>query len=111
MRTCPDGFSPLIKPVIAWPGDTVEISASGVIVNGQPLPNTATINRDSTGRQLHPFPAGTYRVLKGELWVVSSFSPRSFDSRYFGPIPLRSVHSWIRPLLVERSYHATNNPN
>jgi len=111
MRTCPDGFSPLIKPVIAWPGDTVEISVSGVIVNGQPLPNTATINRDSTGRQLHPFPAGTYRVQKGELWVVSSFSPRSFDSRYFGPIPLRSVHSWIRPLLVERSYHATTNPN
>ena len=48
MRTCPDGFSPLIKPVIAWPGDTVEISASGIVVNGQPLPNTATISRDST---------------------------------------------------------------
>jgi len=111
MRTCPDGFSPLIKPVVAWPGDTVEISAAGIIVNGQPLPNTATINHDSTGRQLHPFPAGTYHVQKDELWVVSSFSPRSFDSRYFGPIPLRSVHSWIRPLLVERSYHPTNNPN
>ena len=111
MHTCPDGFSPLIKPVVAWPGDTVEISAAGIVVNGQPLPNTATINRDSTGRQLHPFPAGTYHVQTDELWVVSSFSPRSFDSRYFGPIPLRSVHSWIRPLLVERSYHPINNPN
>ena len=111
MRSCPDGFSPLIKPVIAWPGDIVETSAAGIVVNGQPLSNTATINRDSTGRQLHPFPAGTYRVQKEELWVVSSFSPRSFDSRYFGPIPLRSVHSWIRPLLVERSYHPTTNPN
>ena len=111
MRTCPDGFSPLIKPVVAWPGDIVETSAAGIVVNGQPLPNTATISRDSTGRQLHPFPAGKYRVQKDELWVISSFSPRSFDSRYFGPIPLRSVHSWIRPLLVERSYHPTNNPN
>jgi conjugative transfer signal peptidase TraF len=111
MRTCPDGFSPLIKPVVAWPGDTVEISATGILINGQPLPNTAPISRDSAGRQLHPFPAGTYRVQKSELWVVSSFSPRSFDSRYFGPIPLRSVHSWIRPLLVERSYHPTANPN
>jgi conjugative transfer signal peptidase TraF len=111
MRSCPDGFSPLIKPVVAWPGDTVETSAAGIVVNGQPLPNTATISRDSTGRQLHPFPAGTYRVQKDELWVVSSFSPRSFDSRYFGPIPLRSVHSWIRPFLVEHSYHPANNPN
>jgi conjugative transfer signal peptidase TraF len=111
MRTCPDGFSPLIKPVVAWPGDTVETSAAGIVVNGQMLPNTVAINRDSTGRQLHPFPAGTYRVQKDELWVVSSFSPRSFDSRYFGPVPLRSVHSWIRPLLVERSYHSTGNPN
>ncbi len=28
----------------------------------------------------------------------------SFDSRYFGPIPLKSVHSWLRPLLVEHAY-------
>ena len=111
MRTCPDGFSPLIKPVVAWPGDTVETSAAGIVVNGQLLPNTATISRDSTGRQLHPFPPGTHHVQKDELWVVSSFSPRSFDSRYFGPIPFRSVHGWIRPLLVERSYHPTANPN
>jgi conjugative transfer signal peptidase TraF len=111
MRTCPDGFSPLIKPVVAWPGDTVKTSAAGIVVNGRLLPNTATINRDSTGRQLHPFPAGTYRVRKDELWVVSSFSPRSFDSRYFGPIPLKSIHSWIRPLLVERTYHPASNSN
>jgi conjugative transfer signal peptidase TraF len=111
MRTCPDGFSPLIKPVVAWPGDTVKTSATGIVVNGLLLPNTTVLSRDSTGRQLHPFPAGTYRVQNDELWVVSSFSPRSFDSRYFGPIPLRSVHSWIRPLLVERSYHSTENPN
>jgi len=111
MRTCPDGFSPLIKPVVAWPGDTVKTSVTGIVVNGLLLPNTAALSRDSTERQLHPFPAGTYRVQKDELWVVSSFSPRSFDSRYFGPIPLRSVHSWIRPLLVERSYHSTENPN
>jgi conjugative transfer signal peptidase TraF len=111
MRTCPDGFSPFIKPVVAWPGDTVEASAAGIAVNGQMLPNTATIDHDSTGRKIHPFPAGKYRVRDGELWVVSSFSPRSFDSRYFGPIPLRSVHRWVRPLLVEHSYHPTASRN
>jgi conjugative transfer signal peptidase TraF len=111
MRTCPDGFAPLIKPVVAWPGDTVETSAAGVSVNGRPLPHTATMDRDSSGRQIHPFPAGKYLVQGNQLWVVSSFSPRSFDSRYFGPIPLKSVRSWIRPLFVERHYPASANPN
>jgi conjugative transfer signal peptidase TraF len=105
MRTCPDGFSPLIKPVVAWPGDFVSVSATGISVNGRPLTNSTPIERDSKGQQLRPFAAGVYRVGPKELWVVSSFSPRSFDSRYFGPIPLKSVHSWLRPLLVERAYH------
>jgi conjugative transfer signal peptidase TraF len=111
MRTCPDGFAPLIKPVVAWPGDTVETSPAGISVNGHLLPHTATMDRDSYGRQIHPFPPGKYLVQKNQLWVVSSFSPRSFDSRYFGPIPLKSVRSWIRPLFVERHYPASANPN
>ena len=105
MRTCPDGLSPLIKPVVAWPGDLVSVSTSGISVNGHQLKNSAPIERDSKGQQLRPFAAGEYTVGPKELWVVSSFSPRSFDSRYFGPIPLKSVHSWLRPLLVERAYH------
>lgn len=104
MRTCPDGFSPLIKPVVAWPGDLVSVSANAIRVNGRPLPNSAPIERDSKGQQLRPFAHGEYRVGPNELWVVSSFSTRSFDSRYFGPIPLRSVHSWLRPLLVEHTH-------
>jgi len=105
MRTCPDGFSPLIKPVVAWPGDIVLVSADGISVNGHMLKNSEPISLDSKGEQLRAFATGEYRVGPRELWVISSFSPRSFDSRYFGPIPLKSVHSWLRPLLVERAYH------
>ena len=107
MRTCPDGFSPLINPVVAWPGDIVSVSATGISVNGRALPNSAAIERDSKGHRLRPFAVGEYRVSPTELWVVSSFSPRSFDSRYFGPIPLKCVHSWLRPLLVEHAYHSS----
>jgi conjugative transfer signal peptidase TraF len=103
-HTCPDGFSPLIKPVIAWPGDTVETSLRGITVNGVLLAHTVPLDHDSQGRTVHPFPYGIYHVQSGQLWAVSSFSPRSFDSRYFGPIPMRSVHLWIRPLLVEKKY-------
>lgn len=111
MRTCPDGFAPLIKPVVAWPGDMVETSANGISVNGHLLPHTASMNRDSAGREIHPFPPGKYLVQENQLWVVSNFSPRSFDSRYFGPIPVKSVRSWIRPLFVEGYYRASTNPD
>ncbi|WP_114211556.1 conjugative transfer signal peptidase TraF [Acidisarcina polymorpha] len=104
MRSCPDGFAPLIKPVIAWPGDLVTTSDAGVSVNGALIPKTAPITRDSQGQLLRPYPQGSYRVVPGELWAVSNFSPRSFDSRYFGPIPIRSVRQWLSPLLVERHY-------
>lgn len=106
MWTCPDGFSPLIKPVVAWPGDIVETSPEGLSVNGVFLPHTMPLDHDSKGRLIHPYPYGSYRVAAGELWTVSSFSPRSFDSRYFGPIPIRSVRLWLRPLLVEKKYRS-----
>jgi len=106
MRSCPDGFAPLIKPVVAWPGDTVKTSPQGLTVNSVFLIHTQPLDHDSQGHAIHPYAYGTYRVQQGQLWTVSSFSPRSFDSRYFGPIPLRSVHLWIRPLLVEKKYYA-----
>jgi type IV secretory pathway protease TraF len=46
------------------------------------------------------WPAGTYQVPPGEIWTVSSYSPESFDSRYFGPVPLANVRGRARPLLV-----------
>src|ERR1700735_2635691 len=33
MWTCPDGFAPLIKPVVAWPADMVETTPTGLKVN------------------------------------------------------------------------------
>ena len=108
-HSCPDGLSPLIKPVLAWPGDTVRISSIGFEVNGRFIKNTAAINHDSSGHIIRPYPAGTYTVQKDQLWVVSNFSPRSFDSRYFGPIPLRSVHNWVKPFIVEKTYHPSED--
>ena len=102
LGTCPDGYAALLKPVVAWPGDVVTTSPSGVIVDGAPVPNSSPLTRDSLGRELHPYPYGTYEVPEDQIWVVSSYSPRSFDSRYFGPVPLRTVREWVRPLITER---------
>jgi conjugative transfer signal peptidase TraF len=89
-----------MKPVVAIPGDTVNVSERGIAVNGKLLPNTAAKTKDSQGRPMTPWPFGTYRVAPGVIWVASSYNPWSFDSRYFGPIPVRIIRGRLKPLLT-----------
>jgi conjugative transfer signal peptidase TraF len=98
---CPDAAEPLMKPVVAAEGDVVEVSASGVAVNGRLLPNSSPRPVDTQNRPLSHWPFGKYRVATGTVWVVSSFNQRSFDSRYFGPIPDDCIRSRLLPLLTE----------
>jgi conjugative transfer signal peptidase TraF len=100
--TCPDGGAPLMKPVVARTGDTVRLSEKGVSVNGRILRNSAPLTHDTAGRPLTPWPYRTYTVQPGTIWVVSGYHPRSFDSRYFGPIPEALVRNRVRPLLALR---------
>jgi len=95
---CPDGGAPLLKLAVAFPGDQVLVSADGIRVNGQLLPNSAGRFRDHLQRPLDPWPYGTYRVEPGTVWVVSTFNSYSFDSRYYGAIPESSIRHRLRPL-------------
>ncbi len=97
---CRDGAGPLMKPIVAGAGDVVEVSGQGIAVNGHLLPNTAPLAVDSHGRSLTPWPFGRYVVAPDSLWVASSHHPRSFDSRYFGPIHVGSIRDHVRPLLT-----------
>jgi conjugative transfer signal peptidase TraF len=97
---CPTGQEILLKPIAAGAGEVVTVSPSGVSVDGRPIANSAQLTRDSQGRHLPAYPAGTYRVPAGEIWLVSPHNPRSFDSRYFGPIPASLVRSTVRPVWV-----------
>jgi len=95
---CPDGAVPLVKPAIAQPGDTVEVSAAGIAVNGRLLPQTAPVAKDRLGRTLEPWPVGRYTASEGTVWVASSYNRGSYDSRYMGAIPTRLIRSRLRPL-------------
>jgi conjugative transfer signal peptidase TraF len=97
---CPDGAGPLMKPVIASAGDLVDISDRGIAVNGLLLANTAPKTKDSQGRPMKPWPCGQYRVPPGFVWVASSYNPWSFDSRYFGPIPVSIMRNRLKPFLT-----------
>ena len=95
---CPDGASPMIKPIVAQAGDTVEVSANGITVNGMLLHNTSPRTIDSRGRPLTPWRFGTYSVPPGFVWVASQYNTLSFDSRYYGPIRVSQIRHHLRPL-------------
>jgi conjugative transfer signal peptidase TraF len=97
---CPDGAAPLMKPVVATFGDVVNISSRGIAVNGILLPNTAPKMRDARGRLMKPWRSGEYRVERGDVWLGSSYSPWSYDSRYFGPVPESSIRARLKPILT-----------
>ncbi len=95
---CEGGFAPLVKPVGAVPGDEVTLTPGGIDVNGEAIPNTAQLVADSAGRPLHAMPPMTYKVAAGQVWLIANFSEKSFDSRYFGPVPIAAVMSRARPV-------------
>jgi conjugative transfer signal peptidase TraF len=99
--SCPDAATPLMKPVVARYGDTVDFSENGVAVNSLLLPNTSPRKTDTQGRPLQHFPFGRYVVQRGTVWVASTYNPRSFDSRYFGPIPQSLIRARLRPLVTQ----------
>ena len=98
--SCSDGNAPIGKTVAAVQGDTVDVSPIGIAVNGRALLRSHALTFDSSNRPLHPFPSGRHFVRNGTVWLVSSTSSRSFDSRYFGPVDINSVVARIRPLLT-----------
>jgi conjugative transfer signal peptidase TraF len=97
---CADGAMPLLKPIVARAGDVVDVSGNGIAVNGKLIENTAPRRKDSAGRAMTPYPAGRYVVEPGTAWIASSYSPLSFDSRYFGPVEVNRITGYLRPLLV-----------
>lgn len=97
---CRDGAAPLLKPVVAKAGDVVELSARGMSVNGVLLSNTAPLSKDTKGRRLEAWPFGRYVVAPQTVWVASSYHPRSFDSRYFGPLSTAAIRAHVKPFLT-----------
>lgn len=96
--SCTTGVAPVLKTIGAVPGDVVEMDADGVTINGQRLDNTAPLTADSVGRPLAAWPFGRYVVTPGEVFLFSSYSAKSFDSRYLGPIEVERIIARAVPL-------------
>jgi conjugative transfer signal peptidase TraF len=98
---CADNTEPLLKTVAGVAGDLVDESPDGVLVNGRLLPNSRALHADRAGRTLAPT-FGLHLVLPpGTIWAYADH-PRSWDSRYWGAVPVRNVLSQMLPLAVVR---------
>lgn len=95
---CPDGAVPILKPIVARPGDLVVVNNGGLAVNGNQLPNTAPLRHDRLGRPLQSWPAGIYAVEADTVWVASTYNAGSYDSRYIGPVDTRLIRRRLRPI-------------
>jgi signal peptidase I len=78
------GRDDLIKRVVGLPGETVEIKANQVWINGEPLDEPYL-------EDLFMPDDGPYGLGPNEIFVMGDNREFSFDSRRFGPIPLEHI--------------------
>jgi conjugative transfer signal peptidase TraF len=97
---CAESQQPVLKRIAAMAGDRIEVQPDAVTINGTRVPNSAVSEQDSHGRVLPHVPWGTYTLKRGELWVMSTYVANSWDSRYYGPVPVSSVYATARPVIV-----------
>jgi signal peptidase I len=88
----PDGkVTTLIKRVIAVGGQTIDLQNGHVVVNGQALTEPY-----SHGLPSIPLRGSTitfpYKVPADSVWVMGDNRTDSQDSRWFGAVPMSSVH-------------------
>src|SRR5215813_845469 len=97
---CAGGTQAVLKRIAAISGDVVEVQPTGLTINGRPVARSAVLAQDSHGRNLPHLPWGTLTLAPGEVWLLSTTNVRSWDSRYYGPVPTSAVVATARPVLV-----------
>lgn len=90
---------PLLKRVGAVAPQHVCIVDSQVRIDGVRV--AAVLPADRIGRSL-PFWPQCRPLADGELFLLSTTDPASFDSRYFGPIQASAVIGTAQPIYLEK---------
>lgn len=90
---------PMLKHVLALPGQTVCRSGPTVFVDGIAMGSAR--ERDGRGRLL-PIWQGCHLIGTGELFLMNWRSPDSLDGRYFGAIPSSAVIARAHPVWIEK---------
>ncbi len=90
--------APLLKRVMALPGQRVCRTGIAVIVDGVPLGDAR--DRDRIGRKL-PVWQGCRQLVNGEIFLMNPDAKDSLDGRYFGPIADTAVIGRATPVWTD----------
>jgi signal peptidase I len=110
------GGQELVKRVIGTEGDTIEIADKCVLVNGKPLADKCAVHKDGVVIPKNESTYGEYAkrdnfgpitVPPGQLFVMGDNRDVSYDSRFWGCLPLSAVRG--RPWILFFSYRAEDN--
>jgi conjugative transfer signal peptidase TraF len=97
---CAGDAEPVGKIAAALPGDTVAIKRGGVTINGKAIPHSVVALHDSKGRPLPHVPFGSYTVAVDQVWLFGFHDRRSWDARYFGPVPITNLRGALQPVIT-----------
>jgi conjugative transfer signal peptidase TraF len=86
---------PLIKRILALPGQSVCRSELAISVDG--IEMGTALARDRRGRAL-PVWEGCRAIAQGEVFLMNWDEPASVDGRYFGPIPRHAIIGRAKPI-------------
>ncbi len=96
--SCPNFYSPVFKPIAAFAGDEIIVNEGGVWVNGVWLSHSKPSFKDAKGRELIPQNIPKTSVTLGQILLVSNYSARSFDGRYWGSVPATGIKTKLLPI-------------
>lgn len=94
---CDSGIAPLIKKVVAVPGDQVVINQNGITINGGFVEGSQPFAKDGSGRDL-PLAVTDAALANNQVIIFSDYHPLSFDSRYFGAVDSRQIKGVVSPV-------------
>ncbi|SKA37459.1 S26 family signal peptidase [Consotaella salsifontis] len=89
---------PLIKHVLGLPGQNVCRNGRSVRLDDKTVGEA--LDRDRMGRPL-PVWQGCRRIVKDEVFLMNTSVRDSFDGRYFGPLPARTVIGRAIPIATD----------
>ena len=87
-------------PEVTQPFPPQPVCVTGGVVHTDGVPVATVLRVDGMGRPLLAWPS-CRRLRPGELFLLSTTNPASFDSRYFGPVRVSAVLGIAHPLWLE----------